>query len=108
MGIRKRTVDDEKKEIVSVLGRRANAEMSTWHLDVPLVQDDLDKPVDTKQLKRYLKDQISRPQILEMAPGVQVSFGKRSCSSSNPLCSFQAFLMEPSLRSLRRITSSST
>lgn len=66
-GIRKRTLAAEKNEIVAALGRRKNPETSTSNVN--LNQGGCSKAVDTKQLKRYIKDTIRHQEVVTMAPG---------------------------------------
>ncbi|KAK1749588.1 hypothetical protein QBC47DRAFT_426678 [Echria macrotheca] len=64
-GIRKRILTTEKKEIVSVLGRRGRDDGRT-----PNVMLGDDKELDKNQLKRHLKDEIRRFEVQAATPGV--------------------------------------
>ncbi|KAK3899559.1 hypothetical protein C8A05DRAFT_46405 [Staphylotrichum tortipilum] len=64
-GVRRRTLATEKEDIASALGKRTHPGTSTS--DVTLNPD---KPVNKKQLTRYLKDQIHHHQPELMRPGV--------------------------------------
>jgi len=64
-GIRKRILTTEKKEIVSVLGRRGRDDGRTPNV---ILGDD--KELDKKQLKRHLKDQIRSFKVQVATPGV--------------------------------------
>ncbi|PNP59476.1 hypothetical protein THARTR1_00966 [Trichoderma harzianum] len=65
--IRRRILSREKDDVAVVLGKRTRAGTSTS--DVTLQEG---KPVDKKQLKRYLQDKIRRHVVEPMVPGVLV------------------------------------
>ncbi|CAH0040157.1 unnamed protein product [Clonostachys rhizophaga] len=71
-GIRKRTHGTEKRDIVSVLGKRQRPGQSTSN--VTLQQGNSDKHIDKKQLVRYLKSEIQGYNNCKVAPGVLLSW----------------------------------
>ncbi|KAI1390571.1 uncharacterized protein F4822DRAFT_393604 [Hypoxylon trugodes] len=66
--IRRRILTSEKLEIGNALARRSHPEASTSN--VTLGRGESEKEVDTKQLKRYMGDQIRHYRIETIAPGV--------------------------------------
>jgi len=66
-GVRKRTLTNEKEDIIRLLGRRTRTDAST---STPKVTLGDDKEVDKKQLKRHIKDEIRHRAVVAVAPGV--------------------------------------
>ncbi|KAI1209519.1 uncharacterized protein F4807DRAFT_426984 [Annulohypoxylon truncatum] len=64
--VRRRILSSEKDEIVNHLGKRKHPGTSTS--DVKLNHGEREKPLDTKQLKRYAKDAIHRYKVEAMVP----------------------------------------
>ncbi|KAI0886531.1 uncharacterized protein GGS22DRAFT_158100 [Annulohypoxylon maeteangense] len=71
-GVRKRILTSEKEEVVNALGKRTHPGTSTSN--VTLHQNDFEKSLDTKQLKRYIKDRIRHHTVETMAPGALSSW----------------------------------
>ncbi|RSL43248.1 hypothetical protein CEP54_015156 [Fusarium duplospermum] len=68
-GIVKRTVKEDKDDITSALARRKRPAASVS--DATIQRDGKDKPLDYRNLKRYL---VSRKPCLEIAPGLLSSW----------------------------------
>lgn len=69
-GIKKRTTTVEKEAVISALGKRKRRQLDIGSSNVQLVQGDWLKPVDKKQLKRYINDSIRTERPLNVRPGL--------------------------------------
>jgi hypothetical protein len=102
-GVRKRVVGDEKIDIVNALGRRKRDDTSTSN--VLITQDNIEKEVDKKQLKRHLRDRIRHHHVEAMSPGVSVFTAASPKWSMLTIQPFQALIMEPTICSADSINS---
>ncbi|VUC32914.1 unnamed protein product [Clonostachys rosea] len=71
-GVQKRTLETEKRDIVSALGKRRRPGQSTSN--VTIRRGNSDKHIDKKQLVRYVKSEMQAYQNCEIAPGVLTSW----------------------------------
>jgi hypothetical protein len=69
--IKKRITSEEKDAAINALGKRMRPGASTSL--ITFRDGDVEKPVDTKQLKRYINDHIRHDQELKLAGGVYVN-----------------------------------
>jgi hypothetical protein len=69
-GIKKRITTVEKEAVISALGKRKRRQLEIGSSNVQLVQGDWLKPVDKKQLKRYINDSIRTERSLSIRPGL--------------------------------------
>lgn len=69
-GIKKRTTTVEKEAVISALGKRKRRQLDIGPSNIQLVQGDWLKPVDKKQLKRYINDSIHTARPLYVRPGL--------------------------------------
>lgn len=67
-GIKKRMTKEQKDATIAVLGKRMRPGASTSI--VKFQEGDIEKPVDPKNLKRYINDQIRHAHVDPLAPGV--------------------------------------
>lgn len=69
-GIKKRTTEEEKNAIVSVLGKRMRSRSSTGDITMTNQDGDMRKEVDKRQLNRFLHDHLRHHQDVSILPGV--------------------------------------